>query len=273
MTPGETKWARVTVPLALVLALVVGVAVLFGQAVDQEDWATSPEAYFLTKEERAEWYRLGSRDDRASFKERYWLKRDPSPGSGKNEFQELVLSRIKTADLRFPIEKTPGSRTARGLVFIVLGTPAHAQDDLTARPAPDPQGGRRLGVGVTPVATFEGNEATVTWTYDRDRTPRILEVIGRPSLEIKIVVEPSRHMDAVQNPGLFNDLREVVAQKSIVNPDMVPPSDGSGRRSGVAASAPTGSRRDGSKGSRRGAGGRAARGRIRRVRRALSRSR
>ena len=42
---------------------------------------------------------------------------------------------------------------------------------------------------------------------------------------IKIVVEPSRHSDAIQDPGLFNDLREVIAQKSIVNPDLVTPAE------------------------------------------------
>lgn len=210
---------RRLVPFALGFALLGAVAGLLGQAGDPEDWAISPEAYFLTREERAEWNRLGSRDDRASFKERYWLKRDPSPGTEKNEFQELVLSRIKTADARFAIAKTPGSRTARGLVFIVLGTPARARDELTARPpAPaPPQAGQRP----TPVATYEGNETTTTWLYDRERTPRLLEVIDRPSLEITIFVEPSRHMDAIQNPGLFNDLRETIARKSIVNPDLV----------------------------------------------------
>src|SRR5262249_46149759 len=136
-------------------------------------------------------------------------------------FQEMVLGRIKTADARFPIEKTPGSRTARGLVFIMLGTPARAQDELTPRPAPDSP--RKIGVGVTPVAYFEGNETTTTWTYDRERTPRLLDAIERPSLVIKIIVEPSKHADFLQEPGLFNDIREVVARKSIVNPDLVPP--------------------------------------------------
>ena len=42
----------------------------------------------------------------------------------------MVLGRIKTADARFAIEKTPGSRTARGLVFIVLGTPARSEDTV-----------------------------------------------------------------------------------------------------------------------------------------------
>ena len=207
----------------LIPLLLLAGFVLLGQTGDPEDWASSPEAYFLTKEERSEWHSLASRDARADFKERYWLKRDPSPGTGKNEFRELVASRIKTADGRFAIEKTPGSRTARGLVFIVLGSPARFQDELTPRPAAP--GPRLPGQGVTPVAVFEGNETTSTWFYDRDRTPRILQLIDRPSLQIKIVVEPSRHMDSIQDPGLFNGLREVVARKSIVNPDLVPPGD------------------------------------------------
>jgi GWxTD domain-containing protein len=204
------------------LLLQAGVALL-GQAGDPEDWANSPEAYFLTKEERAEWYKLPSRDARADFKERYWLKRDPSPATGKNEFREMVASRIKTADSRFAIEKTPGSRTARGLVFIVLGSPSRAQDENTPRPVADSP--RQIGVRVTPVAYFEGNETTFTWTYDRERTPRILEALERPSLVIKIVIEPSRRMDAIQEPGLFNEIRETIARKSIVNPDLVPPAE------------------------------------------------
>lgn len=195
------------------------------EITDDEDWAASPEAYFLTAEERAEWKSLASRDSRHRFQERYWLKRDPSPGSEKNEFRELVRARIKTADDRFRIQKTPGSRTARGQVFIVLGTPARVNDEAAPRLSSG-AGGRRLGEGVTPVAVIEGNETTSTWFYETDRTPRILEAIGRPSLEIKIVIEPSLRKDAIQNPGLFHDVQEKVARKSIVNPDLVAPESG-----------------------------------------------
>lgn len=214
------EWGRRAVPILLLLLAGAGI---FASQVE-EDWAGSPEAYFLTKEERAEWKSLDSRDSRQKFIERYWLKRDPTPGSEKNEFRELVLARIKTADARFKIAKTPGSRSARGQVFIVLGSPARFQDDLAPKPAADSP--RRTGVGVTPVALVEGNETTSTWSYDPDRTPRILEVLHRTNLQIKIVVEPSRHMDAVQDPGLFNDVKETVARASIVNPDLVPPPAG-----------------------------------------------
>ena len=209
---------------AIVPVLFLLVVAIAAVKEDPEDWANSPQAYFLTSEERAEWKKLDSRDSRAAFQERYWLKRDPSPGSEKNEFREMVLARIKTADSRFSIEKTPGSRTARGLVFIVLGTPARITNENAPRPAPDPAAGRRLGEGFTPVALNEGNETTSTWYYETDRSPRILELLARPSITIKIVVEPSLHKDAIQDPGLFNQLRETVAHKSIVNPDLIPPS-------------------------------------------------
>ena len=193
-----------------------------GPSSNPEDWSTSPEAYFLTAEEKAEWKSLDSRDSRERFVDRYWLKRDPHLGTGKNEFRETVLARIKTADQRFKIEKTPGSRTARGLVFIVLGSPARVQDQYAPRPAPEASASQRLGAVATPVSMTEGNETTSTWFYDADRSKRILEVIHMPSFQVRIIVEPSRHTDSIQNPGLFDEVREIVAKASIVNPDLIP---------------------------------------------------
>lgn len=203
-------------------------------AQDAEDWSSSPEAYFLTSEERAEWKTLDSRDSRQKFIERYWLKRDPTPGTERNEFRETVLARIKTADERFRIEKTPGSRTARGFVFIVFGTPARFTDSHPIPPAaPRPPGASGPG---SPVGWVEGSETTSTWVYDRQRTPRVLEALDKPSLEITFVIEPNRRKDNIQNPGLVNELREILARKSIVNPDLIPPANpGTGRNESSVA--------------------------------------
>jgi GWxTD domain-containing protein len=223
----------VIVPVLLGFALLVSFLVA-QSARDEEDWASSPEASFLTAAERVEWKILDSRDSRQKFIERYWLKRDPSPGSERNEFHEMVLARIKTADQRFGIASTPGSRTARGLVSIVLGNPARTQNRLTAPPGADPTS-RRIGVGVTPLAIPEGNETTTTWFYEPDRTPRILEVLHRPAVAIRILVEPSRRSDSIQDPGLFADLKEQVARASIVNPDLVPGSSAAPVVSGASS--------------------------------------
>jgi GWxTD domain-containing protein len=208
---------RFAVPFFFGLLLASGVS---GQA-DPEDWSTSPEAYFLTGEERAEWKTLDSGLERDRFKERYWLKRDPTPGTEKNEFREVILGRIRNADARFPIGKTPGSRTKRGMAFVVFGTPARVNDTRAApleAPRPPSPGNPAPIAGVV-----EGNETTSVWVYDRERTPRLLEMLGnRPSLELTFVLEPTRRRDSIQNPGLFEEYRETLARRSIVNPDVIP---------------------------------------------------
>src|SRR5262249_12832833 len=118
---------------AIVPFLFLAAAAAVPAPEDPEDWSNSPEAYFLTSEEKAEWLHLSSRDSRHDFIDRYWLKRDPTHATGKNQFRDTVLGRIKVADARFSIGKQPGSRTARGKVFIVLGTPARTLD--TVNPA------------------------------------------------------------------------------------------------------------------------------------------
>ncbi len=190
---------------------------------DSEDWADSPEAYFLTAEERAEWKTLDSRDSRGAFRDRYWLKRDPTAGTSKNEFRDLVLARIKTADQRFGIEKTPGSRTARGFVFVVFGSPARVQDEHA--PAPEAPVFPATAANPGTLGPLEGTETLSLWIYDRERTPRILDALDRPRLEIEIMVEPNRHTDSIQSPGLVNELRERLAKKTIVNPDLIPPAE------------------------------------------------
>jgi GWxTD domain-containing protein len=207
--------------LASVPFLLLAAAAALAQAPrDDEDWANSPEAYFLTAEEKQEWRGLRSTESRHEFIDRYWLKRDPSTGTPANEFRDLVLNRIRTADARYRIEKTPGSRTAQGMVFIVFGTPARVQQQR----AVGPEAPRNLQAGDpnNPVGLIEGTEHVYTWFYERERTPRVLEALGIPTLSIDFVVEPQRHHDELQKPGLVNDYRERLARKTIVNPDLVP---------------------------------------------------
>jgi GWxTD domain-containing protein len=106
-------------------------ALMQGPATAQTaDWSKSPEAYFLTSEERQAWNGLRSDDARQQFRVTWWKRRDPTPGTDRNEFQELVLGRIRRADAEFTIGKTPGSRSAQGLVYIVLGPPSARQQTI-----------------------------------------------------------------------------------------------------------------------------------------------
>ncbi|HSN67950.1 MAG TPA: GWxTD domain-containing protein, partial [Thermoanaerobaculia bacterium] len=194
--------------LAFVLLLL---APVFPNA-QSESWIDSPEAYFITAEEQKEWATLEARDAREAFKERYWLRRDPSPGTALNEFRETILGRIRYADSAFGIEETPGSRTARGFLFIVFGSPARATQDYLSTPAP----GQRGLVGMN-----EGNETIFRWTWDRERTPDLMDALGRPKFEVSVILEPARRRDRIEGPGLANEFRDRLAAKSIVNPDLI----------------------------------------------------
>jgi GWxTD domain-containing protein len=202
------------------LALPVGLRALPPEIGVEEDWSKSPEAYFLTSEERREWAQLRSRENRTDFIERYWLKRDPSPGTPVNEFRNLVRERIKTADAKYPIGKKTGSRASQGYVFIVFGTPARVQQSHQA-PLERPRV-TEAGENPTAVGLVEGNETTITWIYDRERTPKLLELLNIPTLQINFVIEPNRPRDDLQNPGLVHEYNEKLARTTIVNPDLVP---------------------------------------------------
>ena len=182
--------------------------------ISAEDWSTSAEAYFLTIEERKDWKRLGSDEARAEFRREYWRRRDPTPGTERNEFQELVLSRIRIADARFAIGKTAGSRTARGLVFVVFGSPAAERQTMgPLKSGPEMIAPGRMGI---PSEAFETREWH-TWVYDRAANPDLLAVLGVPGLEIAFIVEPGRR-DELEDASRFQRWREIVARRSIFAP-------------------------------------------------------
>src|SRR5438034_6515582 len=65
------------------LVLIVGLTSVAGP-VPAEDWSASPEAYFLTSQERQEWKSLRSDEAREQFQREYWRRRDPTPGTERN---------------------------------------------------------------------------------------------------------------------------------------------------------------------------------------------
>jgi GWxTD domain-containing protein len=195
----------------IVAAFVLLAAVTYPNAAS-ESWVDSPEAYFITDAERAEWATLETPAAREAFKERYWLRRDPTPGTVANEFRETIEGRIRYADATFRIEDTPGSRTARGFLFVVFGSPARASQDYLSTPGP----GQRGMIGMN-----EGNETIFRWTWDRERTPELLKVLDKPKFETSVIVEPARRRDRLENPGQALEFRDLLAEKSIVNPDLI----------------------------------------------------
>jgi GWxTD domain-containing protein len=194
--------------LALVLVADPGV-----KANATADWAASPEACFLTPEERREWKALSSSDLREQFKATYWRRRNPAPDTNDNEFRRLVEQRIRVADERYTLGKTAGSRTARGLVFIVLGSPS--VEKQTTGPLKSGLESNFPGQAMTLPREAGETKEWHYWIYEPDRLPPYLR--SQPSYEIAFIVEPGVR-DEIQRPQLFGRMRELVARHSIVNP-------------------------------------------------------
>lgn len=201
---------------ATFIALIVWSAVI--RSAPPQDWSSSPEAYFLTPEEKREWKALRSETAREEFRTSYWKRRDPTPLTERNEFRETVEARIRSADVQLTVGKTPGSRTARGLVLIVLGRPSlQQQTSGPLKNTPEMTTPGRISI---PNEAFETTEFH-TWVYDRDTRADLLNVLGIAHLEVAFIVKPG-HRDELQQPGRFQQWREIVARHSIVSGPLHP---------------------------------------------------
>ena len=72
-------------------------------------------------------------DGKRSFLRRFWAKRDPTPGTPRNEEEERFYGGITEANRRFHeggAAEIPGWRTDRGRIFIRYGSP----DEVLSRP-------------------------------------------------------------------------------------------------------------------------------------------
>jgi len=83
----------------------------------------------VAPEAEVEELRMAAPEERRAAWEAFWSRRDPSPGTPRNEFKEEFFDRIREAVARFSLGR-PGWRTDRGRIFIRYGEP----DTVDRRP-------------------------------------------------------------------------------------------------------------------------------------------
>jgi GWxTD domain-containing protein len=91
----------------------------------QLDTVYLPLVYLMTSDERGLYPGL-SAEGKRTYLRRFWAKRDPTPGTPRNEAQEDFYSRIADANRRYRergVAQIPGWRTDRGRVFVKYGPP------------------------------------------------------------------------------------------------------------------------------------------------------
>ena len=95
-----------------------------------QKWMTQDVAYIIADDERAAFKRLQTDQEREKFIEQFWLRRDPTPGTAKNEFMEEHYRRIAYSNQHFAAAVS-GWKTDQGRIYITYGPP----DEKESHPA------------------------------------------------------------------------------------------------------------------------------------------
>jgi GWxTD domain-containing protein len=91
-------------------------------------WLNEDVVYIIADEERAAFRRLTSDEERVKFIEQFWQRRDPTPGTARNETKEEHYRRIAYANERFGASAQAGWKTDRGRIYIVYGPPDEIEE-------------------------------------------------------------------------------------------------------------------------------------------------
>jgi len=89
-------------------------------------WVEEEVVYIITTKEKDVFLQLNSDKQRDIFIEAFWKQRDPTPGTAENEFKSVHYRRIEYANKTFG-PASPGWKTDRGRIYIILGAPLNIQ--------------------------------------------------------------------------------------------------------------------------------------------------
>src|SRR5579863_8439613 len=133
-------------------------------------WLNEEVPYIISDDERKAFLSLANDEERESFIENFWQRRNPNPDSPENEFREEHYRRIQYANDHYAAGK-PGWKSDRGHIYIAFGPPdsidSHASGGLYERPMEE-------GGGETATFPFE------IWHY------RYIEGVGE-NIDIEFV--------------------------------------------------------------------------------------
>ncbi len=133
-------------------------------------WLNDEVPYIISDEERKAFMSLNNDEERDSFIEAFWQRRNPNPDSPENEYREEHYRRIAYANEHFAAGK-PGWKTDRGHIYIAFGKP----DDIDSHPSG----------GLYERTPEEGGGSTTTFPFEVWHY-RYLEGIGE-NIDIEFV--------------------------------------------------------------------------------------
>ncbi|MGZ5493239.1 MAG: GWxTD domain-containing protein, partial [Thermoanaerobaculia bacterium] len=161
--------------IAVVLA---SVALSIAAQSNPRDFARGPAQWLMTAEERRDWRNVKTDDQAIDFIDLFWARRDPTPGTGRNENRTAFDSRVVHADQRFKEGNHRGSLTERGRVLVVLGFPTNKGEQSAHTSA-------QMGMGDTGVDPTGGRTMATkeVWDYSHD----VAAKYGTPEIEVVFI--------------------------------------------------------------------------------------
>ncbi|MBS1798666.1 MAG: GWxTD domain-containing protein [Acidobacteria bacterium] len=118
-------------------------------------WLDEDVRWIITDQEMSAFKSLANDEERDTFIENFWLRRNPNPDSPDNEYRDEHYRRIAYANEHFAAGK-PGWKTDRGHIYIAFGKPDSTESH--------PSGGNYQ----RPIEEGGGNTSTYpfeTWHY------------------------------------------------------------------------------------------------------------
>lgn len=176
-------------PLFFALTLFVSAAFVSSAEEPILKWIHSPEACFATSEEQKLWTAVVTPADAQKFIDAYWARRGP-------QFKKDVRSRIEFADANFALAKVPGSRTAAGQIWMLMGAP---NEQKTIRAGQTGAGMEGFSGRAQDNTVERGAKVTYRWVYKKDR---LRPELGVSELIVDFTTDISRSTQYVENPGI-----------------------------------------------------------------------
>jgi GWxTD domain-containing protein len=161
--------------IGVVIAASAGIA-LPALTPAKAEWGKGPVQAIMTAEEAAAWKGLQSDAAADSFIDLFWARRDPTPGSPRNEYRDDFEAAVKAADTQFSYRHVKGSMTDPGRMLILFGPPTHAKRTTVPRGGAS-ESGRQQSVRQQALRSTEigsgldsSGAVDMKWTYDGANT-------------------------------------------------------------------------------------------------------
>jgi len=126
------------------------------------EWREGPVRYIISKEEDRGYKALKTEQERASFIDIFWKRRDPTPKTEHNEFKQRFRDRALDANQLYGETATPGWKTDMGKVYILVGPPDEMVRDRM------PRGGRGTVMWIYRVPPFPDLPANTVIAFAKD---------------------------------------------------------------------------------------------------------